>query len=123
LDKQQKQREDRMEDLEAKMQQISLIISVIAIGLMVYGFADAMFQGNSFSLPGFSALPMAAFSQFTHPTLGLWLMSAGIVMLSALPGIRILLALVLFIRSRHLLDTLVTLVVLLELLFSIHFSL
>jgi uncharacterized membrane protein len=106
------------EDLEATMQRVSLIVSVVGLGLMVAGFVDKLIIGASFSVPGGSVLPLLRLSQPLQVPASLVAMSAGIVLLALLPAIRVLLALWLYLRRHSVLNTLVALIVFVELLLS-----
>ena len=53
------------EDLETTMQRVSLIVSVVGLGLMLAGFVDMLIIGASFSVPGGSVLPLLKLS---HPS-------------------------------------------------------
>ncbi len=106
------------DDLEATMQRISLIVSLVGLGLMLAGFVDMLIIGASFSIPGGSVLPLP---RLTHPSqvpISLAAMSAGIVLLALLPSLRVLLALWLYLRRHNILNTLVALIVFVELLLS-----
>ena len=105
------------DDLETKMRTISLAISLISLGLMGFGLADVLLHGASLSLPGMAALSPLMLKTGQIP-LGLAAMSAGIVLLSLLPIVRVLLALSLYVQSRQLLNLLVALLVFIELLVS-----
>lgn len=105
-------------DLEIAMQWVSLVISMVGLGLMVAGFIDMLIVGASFSVPGGSVL---ALPRLTHPSqvpVSLAVMSAGIVLLALLPALRVLLALWLYLRRHNILNALVALIVFLELLLS-----
>jgi uncharacterized membrane protein len=106
------------DDLEATMQRLSLIVSLVGLGLMLAGFLDMLILGTSSSIPGGSVLPLP---RFTHPSqapTGLAAMSGGIVLLALLPSLRVLLAMWLYLRRHSLLNTLVALIVFVELLIS-----
>jgi hypothetical protein len=111
-----------MKDLDATLRKISIATSVVAISLMIYGFADAVIDEPVLSFPGGSVLPLSDFFSFPLVPLSITAMSAGILMLCALPGIRVSLALGLYIRSRDVVDAAVALIVLFELFLSFHFS-
>lgn len=100
------------------MQRLSLIVSLVGLGLMLAGFLDMLILGTSSSIPGGSVLPLP---RFTHPSqvpIGLAAMSAGIVLLALLPSLRVLLAMWLYLRRHSILNTLVALIVFVELLLS-----
>ncbi len=105
-------------DLEATMQRVSLIVSVVGLGLMLAGFVDMLIIGAAFSVPGGSVLPLLRLSHPSQVPASLVAMSAGIVLLALLPAIRVLLALWLYLRRHSILNTLVALIVFLELLLS-----
>jgi hypothetical protein len=105
-------------DLEATMQGVSLLVSLVGLGLMVAGFIDMLVVGASLSVPGRSVL---ALPKLVHPgqvPVSLTAMSAGIVLLALLPALRVLLALGLYLRRHNTLNALVALIVFLELLLS-----
>jgi uncharacterized membrane protein len=111
--------EETQSDLEAKMQKISLVTSLLGLGLMVFGFADLLIHGASLSIPGVTALaPLLVKSGMRIP-LSLLTMSAGIVVLALLPILRVLLALSLYLRNRQVLNVIVALLVFIELLVSV----
>jgi len=105
-------------DLETKMRTISLVVSLLGLGLMVFGFVDVLLHGASLSLPGMAALTPLTLKTGTQIPLGLAAMSAGIVLLSLLPILRVLLALSLYMQSRQVLNIVVALLVFIELLVS-----
>ena len=107
------------EGLEARMRKVSLVVSLLGLALMCYGFLDTLFSGTPFSLPGHAVLPLNDLLSFPTGSLGLVSMSAGVILLSMLPAIRVVLAIWLYVRSRDLLNTAGALVVFLELLASI----
>ncbi len=110
--------EETQIDLEDRMQKISLVTSLLGLGLMVFGFVDLVIHGASLSMPGVTALsPLMVKSGMPIPP-GLPTMSAGIVVLSLLPILRVLLALSLYLRSRQVLNVVVALMVFIELLVS-----
>jgi hypothetical protein len=80
-------------DLDATMQKLSLVVSLLALSLMIGGFATKLADHITLAPPGISALPLAI---LLHPTPGkfsLEVMSAGIVLLTLLPIARVILAL------------------------------
>ena len=107
------------EGLEARMRKVSLVVSLLGLALMCYGFLETLFSGTAFSLPGHAVLPLKDLLSLPTASLGLVSMSAGVILLSMLPAIRVVLAIWLYLRSRDLLNTAGALVVLLELLASI----
>lgn len=100
------------------MQKVSRIVSVIALGLMVVGFVDLLVSGTSVTIPGGSVLSLPTLAHPGQAPISLVAMSTGIILLALLPSVRVLLALRLYLRQRDVVDTLVALVVLLELLLS-----
>jgi uncharacterized membrane protein len=106
-------------DLEARMQKISLVTSLLGLGLMVFGFVDMLFHGTSLSIPGITALSPLMIRSATRIPLGLVAMSAGIVVLALLPILRVLLALSVYLRNGQVLNVVVALLVFIELLASV----
>ena len=106
-------------DLEARMQKISLVTSLLGLGLMVFGFVDVLIHGVSLSIPGMVALSPLMIKSGGRIPLGLATMSAGIVVLALLPILRVLLALSLYLRNRQVLNVVVALLVFIELLLSV----
>lgn len=104
--------------LEAKMQKVSLVVSVAGLSLMASGFVGTLVNGASFSVPGGSVLPLPMLLHPSQIPVSLIAMSTGILLLALLPTARVLLALWLYIRHRDGLDTVVALIVVLELLLS-----
>ena len=117
--KSQRSEESPAKRLESKMQKVSLVVSLVSLGLMCFGLTDMIFSGDSLSLPGVAvvALKRLIFLHLSPP--GLALASTGVILLGLLPAIRVLLAAWLYVRSRNLFSTMVATVVLLELLLSI----
>jgi uncharacterized membrane protein len=107
------------EGLEERMRKVSLVVSLLGLGLMCYGFVQTLFSGTAFSLPGHAVLPLKNLLSLPTASLGLVSMSAGVILLAMLPAIRVVLALWLYVRSRDPLSSAVALVVLLELLASV----
>jgi uncharacterized membrane protein len=105
--------------LEAKMQKISLVTSLVGLGLMVFGFADVILHGASLSMPGMAAMSPQLIESGARISPGLLAMSAGIVVLALLPILRVLLALSLYLRKRQALNVMVALLVFIELLVSV----
>lgn len=110
--------EETQSHLESMMQKISLVTSLLGLGLMVFGFSDWLIHGGSLSMPGVAALSPMMVKPGTRLSLGLGTMSAGIVVLALLPIVRVLLALSLYCRSRQVLNLVVALLVFIELLVS-----
>ncbi len=107
------------DDLEEKMQKVSLGVSLAGVGLMVAGFVDMLVNKAFSSIPGGSVLPLPMFIHLSQVPVSLVAMSAGIVLLALLPTLRVLLALWLYLRHREVLNILAALIVFLELLLSI----
>jgi uncharacterized membrane protein len=105
-------------DLEATMQRVSLLISLVGLGLMVAGFIDMLIVGASLSVPGRSVLALPKLAHPSQVPISLAVMSAGIVLLALLPALRVLLALGLYLRRHNILNALVALIVFMELLLS-----
>ena len=112
--------EGPVRSLESRMRKLSLVISVAGLGLMCFGLMDILFNGGSFSLPGLAVTPIESLISGHGASLGMTLASAGIFLLGLLPAMRVLVAAWLFLRSHNAGATLVAVVVLLELLVSIH---
>jgi uncharacterized membrane protein len=106
-------------DLEAKMQKISLLTSLVGVGLMAFGFADFFVHGASLSIPGVAAVSPRLIQSGARLSTSLLAMSAGIVVLALLPILRVLLALSLYLRKRQVLNVMVALIVFVELLVSL----
>ena len=106
-------------DLEAREQKISLVTSLVGLGLMIFGFADLVMHGASLSVPGVSALSPLAITAGAQISPSLLAMSAGIVVLALLPILRVLLALSLYLRERQVLNVVVAAIVFVELLVSL----
>ncbi len=107
-------------DLESEMRRISAGVSLTAILLMLIGFIGMATTQGPTSLPGASALSLG---RLLHPDIrvwDLWSMSAGVVLLALLPMLRVFLSMWLFLRARAWVDMGTSLVVLLELLSSMH---
>jgi len=109
-----------IEKLEVRMQKVSLLVSLAGIGLMCSGFITITFTAGGISFPGAAVLALSDLMSVPTASPGLILASAGVVLLGVLPGIRVVLALWLYFRLHDLLNMLVALIVLLELLLSIH---
>lgn len=103
--------------LEPVMRRLSIWVSGAAVVLMAGGFVWTMLSQHRAN-PTQAALPPSELI-FPRNDIGLWTMSLGIFLLALLPTARVVLALILFVRSRQKWDVVVSLVVLLELLFSI----
>jgi uncharacterized membrane protein len=109
--------DDGSDVLEALMQKISRVVSVLGLGAMASGFVVAVISGAPLHLPGSSAASLGTLVSSGEP-ISLIAMSGGIILLALLPAIRVLLALLLYLRTRQLSNNLVALAVLLELVFS-----
>jgi len=108
------------QELEIKMKKISMLISLVALALMIAGFVDALVIDHGIVIPGINALPLDKVFSEIFLSNGLSEMTIGVLLLAVLPIARILLAMWLYLRAKSLINTAVALVVLLELLFSIH---
>ena len=102
-------------DLETLMRRVSQIVSAIALSLMVIGFISIFTQHLPLSTP---VLPLNELLNFSQNPAGLIAMCSGIALLASLPALRVLLALILFIRRGGWVNILAALMVLLELIFS-----
>ncbi|MEJ2040163.1 MAG: hypothetical protein P8X55_14710, partial [Desulfosarcinaceae bacterium] len=109
-----------VEKLEARMQKVSLAISIISMGLMCAGLVDILFGGTPYSLPGEAVLPFGDLVRLSGGSIGTLAVSFGVILLGLIPAIRVSLALMLYIRIRDGFSTLVTIAVALELLASIY---
>jgi len=106
-------------NLEKTMQIVSRVVSLLGLGLMVIGFADMILGGAKLSPPGLSALTLPKLANFTSRPFSTVTMSTGIILLAILPGIRVGLAFYGYLQQRKLVNSLVALIVLVELLISI----
>jgi uncharacterized membrane protein len=106
-------------ELQAGMRTISLLVSMVGLGLMLFGFVDMVIHGDSLSIPGATAWSPLLVRSATPATASLIAMSAGIVVLALLPILRILLSLAVYLRSRQVLNVVVALIVFVELLVSV----
>lgn len=105
--------------LETTMQRLSLVVSLGGLSLMVGGFVVKLLSGGIIlPLPGISVLPLATLVHPSPGSVGLDMMSAGIVLLALLPTARVVLALWLYLQRWEVLNILAALTVLLELLLS-----
>ena len=105
-------------DPERRMARLSLLASAAALALMLTGFVMLLVSGEPYHLPGARALPLHAMLQPPQPALAVDVMSLGIVLLLVLPVLRIMISMIPFVRRREWFDVVVTLVVFLELVFS-----
>jgi hypothetical protein len=111
-----------VERLENRMRKVSLVISLLGLGLMSFGLIDMLAGGDVFSLPGADALPLGSLIHFPSEPTGLMFASSGVILLGLLPAIRVILALWLYLRLKDVFSMLVAAIVLLELLLSIRLS-
>ncbi len=114
-----RQREESLR-LETVMRRVAALVSFVAVGLMAVGFVDTVIFTPVHQFPGPVALPVDRLLHVAGVPWGLWAMSAGIVLLALLPFLRVLLALVLFLRQKAWGDVLASFIVLIELLMSMH---
>lgn len=105
-------------DMEAATRKVSVIVSVLALSLMIVGFADAVLGGMALTVPGSSVLPISRLVHVGQVPLSLAAMSAGVLLLALLPTVRVLLAAVLYIAQRGTLNVAASLAVLVELILS-----
>ena len=103
--------------LDILMQKFSLIVSLVALGVMIGGLVGMLGSGTPVTAAT-ATLPISAFYHIAQTPLWLATMSVGIILLAILPCMRVAVALWLYIRRKKALDTLVALIVLLELLLS-----
>jgi len=92
------------------------VVSLLAVMLMLGGFAALLAQGVAWVVPGFPSPHLSAL--FYRQPLGWIAMSLGIILLGVLPLLRVGLAALSYGEARRWRDFLVALVVLLELLLS-----
>lgn len=110
--------DESLADLEAKMQKVSLVVSLMAVGLMIGGSVAMLLGGTDLSLPGGSVLAFSALVHSSRAPASQVAMSAGILLLALLPLVRVLLALAFYTRWRRTLNAFVAILVFLELLVS-----
>jgi uncharacterized membrane protein len=106
-------------DMEAKMHKISLGTSLLGLGLMVFGFIYLVVQGGGLSMPGVAALSPRVFRTGAQISPSLLAMTAGIGVLALIPILRVLLALLIYLRNHQALNAGVALIVFIELIVSI----
>ena len=109
---------DVRHQLDHWMRRMSFVVSVCAVLAMILGLVDIVATGAQDQFAKAAAIPT---SSLWHPAghpFGIYAMSLGIVLLSLLPGLRVLLAGVLYASRRDLTDAAVALLVLVELLVS-----
>ena len=109
-----------VQNLEGRMRRLSLVMSLAGLGLMCAGLTDMLITGDPFSLPGLAVVPLKPLIWGHTAPLGIMLASAGVLLLGLLPAVRVVLAIWLFIRAHNPGGTLVAVVVLMELILSIH---
>lgn len=108
------------DELESMMRKISMFFSLASLSMMLTGFAIAIRRLDAIRVPGSVALSIGQLFSLHSLGDGFTEMTAGILLLAALPTAKILLAIWLNIRSRKWIESIVALIVLLELLFSAH---
>jgi hypothetical protein len=102
--------------LEVQEMRVSLVVSLLAVALMLGGFAAVLAGGAAWVVPGSPAPPLSAL--LYHHSLGWTAMSLGIILLGVLPLLRVALAVKAYAGARVWWDFLVAFVVLAELLLS-----
>jgi hypothetical protein len=102
--------------LEVQEMRVSQIVSLLAVALMLGGFAAVLAGGEAWAVPGLPAPHLAALP-YQH-SLGWTAMSLGIILLGVLPLLRVALAVKAYAVARVWRDFLVAFVVLAELLLS-----
>ncbi len=107
-------------DIESAARTVSFVVSTASLILMLGGLLDLGMQGYGFNLPGRPTVPLTLLVRLGGLPAGALAMSAGIILLALLPAIRVFLALGIYIRRRDRLDALIAIVVILELLVSMH---
>jgi uncharacterized membrane protein len=110
------------ENLELKMRKVSLVVSLIGLGLMCFGFLGWLASATVFLLPGNSVPSLGSLLRLQSTGWSLMAMSAGIVLLGMIPTIRVAFACWLYLRERDLRGAFIALIVLLELMLSIRLS-
>ncbi|MGQ9517461.1 MAG: DUF1634 domain-containing protein [Anaerolineae bacterium] len=107
----------RRRNIHEQERRLAQVISTVGLGLMLAGFAGEWALHGNPTLPG----PPAATWHTTNPqniSPFLICMSAGILLFALLPALRVLLALLDYVRRRNWRNALVALIVLLELFIS-----
>jgi len=104
------------------MRKVSLVVSLLGLGLMSFGLIDMLIGGDAYALPGADVLPLGSLINFPSGPMGLMLASSGVILLGLLPAIRVIMALWLYLRLKDLFSMLIAMIVLLELLLSIRMS-
>ncbi len=102
--------------LEVQEKRVSLVVSLLAVTLMLGGFAALLAGGAAWAVPGFQAPHFAALP-YQH-SLGWTAMILGIILLGVLPLLRVALAVKAYADARVWRDFLVAFVVLAELFLS-----
>jgi hypothetical protein len=74
--------------LDSVMRKVSLVVSLLALGLMVGGMIEALNDGISLTAAT-AVIPVSAFRHSAQAPRGLAVMSAGIILLVLLPGVRV----------------------------------
>lgn len=105
-------------NVEARSKKIALVFSLIALGLMICGFAGSV-ANNGFSLPGCPVLPFSALGRLSLSSADMRCMSIGIILLATLPAVRVITALWRYFRAADMLNAVIALVILMELALSI----
>jgi len=101
------------------MHRLSLVVSLIALGLMCLGLLSVLAAGRRYSLPGEAVLPLDSVVNLRAESPGMLAVSLGVALLGLLPALRVLLAGAAYLRARRRWSSLVALIVLVELLASI----
>ena len=109
---------DPSQKLEETMQKVSRVVSLLGLGLMLTGLITYFSSSTNFSLPGESVIPLQNLLQAGGDPLSLLLMSTGIILFALLPLLRVVLALWTYSSKKAWLNMLASLIVFLELLFS-----
>jgi len=107
-------------DIEAAMRNVSLAASALASILMVAGLLDLWFAGMPGNLPAVPAVPLRSLLRLQGGTAGILALSAGIVLLSVVPTVRVVLALGIYLRQGRARSAVISLIVILELLVSFY---
>jgi hypothetical protein len=102
--------------LEVQEKRVSLVVSLLAVTLMLGGFAAVMAGGAAWAVPGLQAPHFAALPH--QHSLGWTAMSLGIILSGVLPLLRVALAVKAYADTKVWRDFLVAFLVLAELLLS-----
>jgi uncharacterized membrane protein len=111
----------REDELAHKSQRVSVYMSLAGLSLMIAGFFYTVLRSSSdMVIPGQSALTSGSLQliTLTQVPLGFVVMSAGILVLTLLPAVRVGLALWIYTKQRNKVGSVTALVVLLELIAS-----